>query len=200
MQKAANTSAPLQNYSSRFNPIIASDIDEEVAFSAGTKAAHTVSPHHDRKSLNPSSLKASGKKKVVSSGKASRVSPMRKPLQVNLSDFPVLSRFSAKASSSRSKPLDTTRHSTTIMKENADPNIVNLPRVSDTSSRFTSSDATMVMAEGSFVGDPPDRSAQAAGGQFADRSLSIPGTGSPDIVTDVNSHNAEGDRVMAMLE
>ncbi|KAK8691468.1 hypothetical protein V6N13_074978 [Hibiscus sabdariffa] len=116
---------------------------------------------------------------------------MCKPLQVNLSDFPVLSRFSAKASSSRSKPLDTTRHSITVMKENADPNIVNLPR---------GSDATMVTAEGSIMGDPPDRSSPAAGGQLADRSSSIPGTGSPDVVTDVNSHNADGDRVMAMLE
>ncbi|KAL4361184.1 hypothetical protein GQ457_04G025550 [Hibiscus cannabinus] len=150
VQKTASTSAPIQNLGSRFSPIIVSDIDEEVAFSAGTKVTHTVSSQHDRTSLNSSTLKASGKKKVVSSGKAPRVSLMRKTLQVNLSDFP---------------PLDTTRHSTIVMKENADPNIVNLPR---------GSNATMVIAEGSIMGAPPDRSDPAAGGQFADCSLPIP--------------------------
>ncbi|KAK8655965.1 hypothetical protein V6N13_108527 [Hibiscus sabdariffa] len=57
---------------------------------------------------------------------------VRKPLQLNLADFPMLSRNGHKASSSKqsSSPkndsrLDRSRHSSIIFPENSDPNIQN---------------------------------------------------------------------------
>ncbi|KAK8539062.1 hypothetical protein V6N13_135826 [Hibiscus sabdariffa] len=59
IQKVANTYAPIQIQGSHFNPILASDIDEEVAFSAGNKVVPSISSQQARKSLAPSTLKAS---------------------------------------------------------------------------------------------------------------------------------------------
>ncbi|KAK8606513.1 hypothetical protein V6N13_030794 [Hibiscus sabdariffa] len=197
IQKAASASAPIQIQGSRFNPFLASDADTEVAIFVGNKVTPTVSSQQARQPLAPSTLKDSGKKKVVSTGKTPRASPMRKPLQVNLSDFPVLSRFSAKASSSRSKPalnqgtpLDSTRHATSVMKENDEPNIVNMPR------GFVD---TLERADVPIVGDPPDVVTNMDG-QLVDRHLPLQGSGKPGVVPDVNSHSADGYRVMAMLE
>ncbi|KAK8679950.1 hypothetical protein V6N13_108909 [Hibiscus sabdariffa] len=65
------------------------------------------------------------------SGKTSRATIIKKPLTVNFVDFPVLSRFSHKAFTSRSSPpdthssiLDKSKPLVTVMKENDNPNIV----------------------------------------------------------------------------
>ncbi|KAK8624406.1 hypothetical protein V6N13_065751 [Hibiscus sabdariffa] len=107
---------------------------------------------------------ASNKNKVTPASKTSRDPIIRKPLTVNLSDFPVLSRFASKASSSRllvhkqhGPALDITRHSTTIMKENIDPNVVQVPSEANGSSE---------LIDVPILGDPPDLS--LVGGQSRD--------------------------------
>ncbi|KAK8684011.1 hypothetical protein V6N13_040048 [Hibiscus sabdariffa] len=57
---------------------------------------------------------------------------VRKPLQLNLGDFPILPRHAHKASSSKHPPsslavsrLDESRHSSIILHENSNPNILN---------------------------------------------------------------------------
>ncbi|KAK8573416.1 hypothetical protein V6N13_100213 [Hibiscus sabdariffa] len=126
-----NTSTLVQG--SRFNPIFTSNMDKELAFPTGNNMvppkASVPSLHQTRKTTAPSNLEANAKMKMISTGKMPKVIPLRKPMTVNLSDFLVQSRFSAKASSSKQAAshetlLDSTRHSTTTMKENDDPNIV----------------------------------------------------------------------------
>ncbi|KAK8635025.1 hypothetical protein V6N13_022903 [Hibiscus sabdariffa] len=136
VQSDAIKNATFQILGSLFNPIFASDMDEESTLPAGSSLPPHPSPNHGRKQLVPSTLKAPNKKKLVATNKASKAPTIRKPLIVNLSDFQVLSRFTFKASSSRSvvhkhhrTSLDSTRHSSIVMKDNADPNIVQMPNM-----------------------------------------------------------------------
>ncbi|KAK8704164.1 hypothetical protein V6N13_047796 [Hibiscus sabdariffa] len=137
---------------SRFNPIHASDMDEEPAGNnvVPPKTSVPSSLHQSRKTTAPSHLKVAAKKKMILAGKMSKATPLRKPMTVNLLDFPILSKFSATASSSKSATtqgtlLDKTRHSVTTMNENADPNIVH------------SGSATNLAQDKSLIlGDPPD--------------------------------------------
>ncbi|KAK8683793.1 hypothetical protein V6N13_039841 [Hibiscus sabdariffa] len=173
---------PIQGF--RFNPILASDMDD------------TLSEQQPRQPMAPPARKTGGKKHLVYTGKAPRVSPMRKPLTVNLSEFPALSRFSANASTSRSKPalfqgpsLKPTRHSISIM-ENVDPNIVHAPKGVSFSSE---------QVELPIVGDPPDN-LKYTSGQSASSVPPNPIAGEKVSVIEESSHNTDGGRAMEMLE
>ncbi|KAK8628179.1 hypothetical protein V6N13_063890 [Hibiscus sabdariffa] len=80
---------------------------------------------------------------------------------MNIADFPALSRFTSKASSSHSNPiinqgisLDKSRHTTTIMQENADPNVIRMISVSN---------VPMELVTAPTLGDPPDMSIDPRG-------------------------------------
>ncbi|KAK8709756.1 hypothetical protein V6N13_060763 [Hibiscus sabdariffa] len=185
IHNATSNTVPLPVQGSRFNPILASDTED------------TFSEQQPRKPIAPLARKTGGKKHLVSTGKAPRVSPMRKPLTVNLSEFPVLSRFSVNASTSRSKPalfqgvsLEPTRHSISIMKENADPNFIHVPKgVSIISEQV----------ELPMVGDPPDNLKNTSG-QSASSGPPNPIAGDKFTVIEESSHSTDGDRAMEMLE
>ncbi|KAK8658538.1 hypothetical protein V6N13_036741 [Hibiscus sabdariffa] len=122
---------------------------------------------------------------------------MRKPLTVNLSEFPTLSRFSANASTSRSKPalfqgppLELTQHSISIMKENVDPNIVHAPKGVSFSSE---------QVELPIVGDPPDN-LKYTSGQSTSSVPPNPIAGEKVSVIEESSHNTDGGHAMEMLE
>ncbi|KAK8637494.1 hypothetical protein V6N13_064913 [Hibiscus sabdariffa] len=152
VQPHPQVNAPSLVQGSRFNPIHASDMDEEPAGNnvVPPKSSVPSSLHQSRKTTAPSHLKVAAKKKMILAGKMPKATPLRKPMTVNLSDFPILSKFSATASSSKSATtqgtlLDKTRHSVTTMNENADPNIVH------------SGSATNLAQDKSLIlGDPPD--------------------------------------------
>ncbi|KAK8635575.1 hypothetical protein V6N13_004308 [Hibiscus sabdariffa] len=130
---------------SRFQPIFVSDSDDVNVNHSIPHAPSHVSPLPTmvQKSMSTKSI---AKKKSAALGKSSKAVTVKKPLMVNLSDFPALSRFSHKASTS--KTLDKSKHSATVMKENDDPNIVDgsfIPPVLNT-----------VSSSCPPLGDPPD--------------------------------------------
>ncbi|KAK8617252.1 hypothetical protein V6N13_080170 [Hibiscus sabdariffa] len=91
---------------------------------------------------------------VTTTSKASKAPGFRKPLTINLSEFHALSRFASKTFSSRSSSnenqgisLDKTRHMATVMQENANPNVIHVPLVNNTSTD---------LALAPTLGDPPD--------------------------------------------
>ncbi|KAK8607451.1 hypothetical protein V6N13_053186 [Hibiscus sabdariffa] len=191
-----DTPTPVQG--SRFSPILTSDMDEEFALLARNKvvrpkASVPSSLHQSRKTSVPPMLKANAKKKMILAGKALKVTPMRKPLIVNLSDFPILSRFSAKASSSKPATrqgtlLDSTRHSATTMKENAKPNIVH-----------SGSAIISEQVEAPILGDPLDAST-GTGDQLDPLVLPNSVSENSSIAFAQSNHNTDGGRVVAMLE
>ncbi|KAK8606369.1 hypothetical protein V6N13_030652 [Hibiscus sabdariffa] len=87
----------------------------------------------------------------------SKATIVRKPLMMNLFDFPALSRFSHKASTSKTSAsldqrstLDKSKHSATVMQENENPNIV--------AGSFFPPDVNADSYNVPPLGDPPDPS------------------------------------------
>ncbi|KAK9017890.1 hypothetical protein V6N11_000890 [Hibiscus sabdariffa] len=170
---------------SRFQPIFVSDSDDVNVNHSIPHAPSHVSPLPTmvQKSMSTKSI---AKKKSAALGKSSKAVTVKKPLMVNLSDFPALSRFSHKASTS--KTLDKSKHSATVMKENDDPNIVDgsfIPPVLNT-----------VSSSCPPLGDPPDtltreRVAPDMSGQLD--------TGTREVEA-VNIHDSGGSQEVAMIE
>ncbi|KAK8639522.1 hypothetical protein V6N13_137897 [Hibiscus sabdariffa] len=137
---------------SRFSPIFVSDSDGiNVSHSAPTVPTHVPSiPGAKQKS-------AMAKKKSAISGRNFKATTVRKPLMMNLSDFPAFSRFSHKASTSKTSAsldqrstLDKSKHSATVMQENENPNIV--------AGSFFPPDVNADSYNVPPLGDPPDPS------------------------------------------
>ncbi|KAK8662350.1 hypothetical protein V6N13_091929 [Hibiscus sabdariffa] len=155
VQTVAKT-PPANNFgqTSRFSPLLATDSD-------GVHAGHyaTAGFIHASSTASvpqrPVAVKSLAKKKSTVAGKTSKPAFVKKPLTVNLSDFPALSRFSHKASSSKAPTpenqsiiLDKSKHSAIVMTENDNPNIIE-----------RSSLPPVLNAECSScppLGDPPD--------------------------------------------
>ncbi|KAL4272815.1 hypothetical protein GQ457_13G011530 [Hibiscus cannabinus] len=131
-QNDSTKSNPIQVQGSRFNPILVAETNEVLVLSTGNNLPPSPLTQQARKLPIPLAHKANSKKKMIASSNTSKAPVMRKPLMVILSNFLVLSRFASKAFNSRSNPnanqgisVDKTRHSTTVMQENDDPNVVN---------------------------------------------------------------------------
>ncbi|KAL4331840.1 hypothetical protein GQ457_07G045030 [Hibiscus cannabinus] len=137
--------APFPVQTSRFNPIHVTESDEGIDTSAGVNTPSAALAHQARKSSGPSTTRQFSKKKMVAASKVPTATVIRKPLTMNIADFPALSRFTSKASSSRAKAssshsnpiinqgisLDKSRHTATILQENADPNMIRMVPVNN---------------------------------------------------------------------
>ncbi|KAK8604946.1 hypothetical protein V6N13_082409 [Hibiscus sabdariffa] len=107
---------------SRFNPI-SEDAEDAIGI------VHGVDPIHDGDPVTETGSH-SHKGKAVSVTKKPRTVHVTKPLTVTLNDFPIVPKFAATASSSRSAQLrynvtklDKSRHSSVVISENSDPNL-----------------------------------------------------------------------------
>ncbi|KAL4333564.1 hypothetical protein GQ457_07G033850 [Hibiscus cannabinus] len=115
---------------SRFAPIF----DSNVAVSAPTEVSRPPTTSSTSASKRIFKAKHVPTKQVPSTqkykGKATSAVNVRKPLQINLADFPILPRSSHKAGPSTHMPsskvsfrLDGNKHSSISLPENSDPNI-----------------------------------------------------------------------------
>ncbi|KAK8598334.1 hypothetical protein V6N13_094307 [Hibiscus sabdariffa] len=108
-------SAPFPVQTSRFNPIHVTESDEGIDISAGVNTPSAAPAHQPRKSSGPSITRQFSKKKMVAASKVPTATVIRKPLTMNIADFPALSRFTSKASSSRAKASSS--HSNPIINQ-----------------------------------------------------------------------------------
>ncbi|KAK8657942.1 hypothetical protein V6N13_036159 [Hibiscus sabdariffa] len=134
---------------SRFNPIY--EDDEDLQTTEGLQGVEDVLAPSPTKNTRPDH-KQKGKQPTVY--KHPRAIHVRKPLQVTLNDFPIVSRFTSKGSSSRSVPstlktshLDKSRHSAVVLSENTEPSPC---LVIDAPGNHQLSDNPLILS------DPPD--------------------------------------------
>ncbi|KAK8490080.1 hypothetical protein V6N11_081551 [Hibiscus sabdariffa] len=133
---------------SRFNPIRELENDVNDAQPIPNALLADVPIQHVRSVASIPRVKPRNKGKLTTTPKPAKPITLRKPLVVNLVEFPTLARNQSKASSSCHPPLDQLKHTTVVMDENLDPNVSLFPKDS-TSLPFSN--------RNSPIGEPPDK-------------------------------------------
>ncbi|KAK8658098.1 hypothetical protein V6N13_036310 [Hibiscus sabdariffa] len=178
-----------------FQPIFVSESNDINVNSAVPHVPSHASPLLPTVMQKSVPTKSIAKKKSGALGKGSKAVAIKKPLTVNLSDFPALSRFSHKASTSKTSSydvhtsiLDKSKHSATVMKENDDPNIVD--------GGFIPSVLNTVSSSCPPLGDPSNKSTRERVTPDISCQLDI---GTRDVEA-VNLHDSGRGQGVAMIE
>ncbi|KAK8662083.1 hypothetical protein V6N13_091671 [Hibiscus sabdariffa] len=135
---------------SRFNPIFVQDNDEPPNHPNQSGSLTEIPVQQFQSSMPNPKVRSKSKGKSKKTPKVSKPILLRKPMPTTLSDFPILTRNHYKPSTSRATvPLDHRKHSSIVINENADPNILQ-----------TSYDPSPSCMEEQNLptGDPPDQS------------------------------------------
>ncbi|KAL4311250.1 hypothetical protein GQ457_01G038400 [Hibiscus cannabinus] len=164
IKKPENNKTPIKKnlpHGSRFNPILETEDAEDME----QTALHSKHPQNQEKPDKTSStnttttFKAKGKTSIFP--KKPKAIPVRKPLTVSLSDFPILFRNTDRmrkphpgASTSHTTALDKTKHSAVALDENADPTSAGTIIKDGLNTTYEN----QISDDTSPVGDPPDSS------------------------------------------
>ncbi|KAK8473961.1 hypothetical protein V6N13_017153 [Hibiscus sabdariffa] len=154
--KKAQTAGPSKSginiSGSRFNPIFESDEINVLEHPRPNQDQHSISPQPPINTKNQSKAVAKSKGKDPVAHKTPKAFPVRKPVAMSLSDFPVIHRNSNKANMSRhhsTHPLNRDKHSSVVMNENAEP---------DAQLVIKGDINNPILVDDTLNGDPPDPS------------------------------------------
>ncbi|KAK8708562.1 hypothetical protein V6N13_059600 [Hibiscus sabdariffa] len=127
----ANTAQPPGSDTDAFGPwmVVERRQRRPAQFVDAQESARNVDPDHD--GISRVHVDAHQRKgKAIATARKQRAIHVRKPLTVNLNDFPIMTKSATKASSSRlpqlqnnTSKLDKARHSSIVISENLDPNM-----------------------------------------------------------------------------
>ncbi|KAK8506765.1 hypothetical protein V6N12_002209 [Hibiscus sabdariffa] len=109
---------------------------------------HVIKQVNSSKSL---SNQATKQREFTATPKSTKPISLRKPPVVIFSDFPILTRSQTKPNNSNHPPLDQLKHSTVVVDENLDPNILLIP---------SSPPSFPMTGLAPPTGEPPDKQVQ----------------------------------------